>query len=174
MFFVGTVSYWVSSERNGIRRQSCGDILVSYKTPKWTRHGRVYPYLWLKVESSPVPEQQRTCAEISHAIVRDFPSCLIYYTMSEPPAPNDWHICANVTILCVKVLITTVAPRVHTTGAHFALTLLLRGVAAAGQPRRFQHTPPSLHRTFVRLRPNHLPCFLQIQQVAYWEVLFSL
>lgn len=55
-----------------------------------------------------------------------------------------------------------------------ALTVLLRGVAAAGQPGGLQQAPAGLAATLVRLGGHHVARLLQVQQVAHGEVLLAL
>lgn len=47
-------------------------------------------------------------------------------------------------------------------GARPSLTVLLRGVAAAGESRRLQQAPARLAHALVRLRRHHVPGFLQV------------
>lgn len=53
--------------------------------------------------------------------------------------------------------------RAHTpVGMRPSLTVLLRGVAAAGESRRLQQAPASLTHVLVRLCRHHVPGFLQV------------
>lgn len=47
-------------------------------------------------------------------------------------------------------------------GVRPSLTVLLRGVAAAGEPRRLQQAPARLAHALVRLRRHHVPGLLQV------------
>lgn len=54
------------------------------------------------------------------------------------------------------------------------LTVLLRGVAAAGQPGGLQQAPAGLSAALVRLGGHHVARLLQVQQVTHGEVLLGL
>lgn len=55
-----------------------------------------------------------------------------------------------------------------------ALTVLLRGVAAAGQPGGLQQAPAGLAAALVPLRGHHVARLLQVQQVTHGKVLLGL